>query len=477
MLPGWYFTAYKHSNYTILEAKKSLLISGDYEYAAVCIPTHRLNNPGVNGCIMYVQSGQEPTSVTIATYTDTQEVQLEPGEVRTISFGEDMFPIDGAESKAIRLTSSEEIQVLVYKDSDDGSVEYNGVYQVPNGRANGTFFLTAASNKREGCSTSNSVNQFYLVSTFYDNTTIKVTPRSDEPFEVFLPSFGTFTHVTFNWLDLIADGTQISSNVPINVVSGNLCDAYQLTSSGSLVSSIPPVINLTNDYLVPHLISQNTSSPGFYLIVVAVENDTLVEFDGEQTVLSTVGSSATFDHDNTREWMCLNCSKNCLAVQFSLTVRDVFGRFMMSLLPTENFNTWAFFTTLDIHATSYTSLVVEGEDPGSDIFLNGISLGDLDWRTLQGYATAETAISQGTYILESINNRPFGAYVYCHSEHYTGAAGYALLPLSTDIIPTTFPTTTTPPAMDNLPQISVRLNGTVYTEDGQDMTSLCTQVK
>ena len=279
---------------------------------------------------------------------------------------------------------------------------------------------------------------------------------------------------------MIADGTQIASNVPINVVSGNLCEDYTSSGqrSGSLISSIPPVSNIAKEYIVPHLISQNIASPGFYLTVVAVDDNTMVEFDGETTILPFVGNSVTFDRDNAREWMYLNCSKNCLAAQFSLTVIDVFGRIMMSLLPAENFYTWAFFTTLDIHSTSYISLVVEGEDPGSDILLNGDSLAYLNWTALHGFTTAETAIAQGAYILESSNSRLFGAYIYCRSEVYVGAAGYAFLPLSNYIdITTTIPTITTPPPMDKLPQIMIRLNGTVQAEDGQDIKPVCTQVK
>ena len=201
----WPIVHYRYQQIYITGGKQkrrvSILFAGDYEYASVCIPTHRLNSPVRSGCIMYVHNGNKPTNVTIAMYSDTQVVRLEPGEVHKISFWQGMFPIDGAESKAIRLTSTEEIQVLVYKDSDDGIYQYNGVYQVSSDRANGTFFLTAASNKQT-CSGLTSGNHFYLVSTFFDNTIIEVTYQNGSSFELTLPAFGTFTHVTFDYQGL-----------------------------------------------------------------------------------------------------------------------------------------------------------------------------------------------------------------------------------------------------------------------------------
>ena len=110
---------------------------------------HTKSNPGPNGCIMYVHCAQEPTTVNINTITSSQFLQLQPKEVEKITFGEELFPVFSAESKAIWLTSSAEIQVLMYKNPDDpsNSYPYNGVYQVPSNEASRTLFLTGASNK------------------------------------------------------------------------------------------------------------------------------------------------------------------------------------------------------------------------------------------------------------------------------------------------------------------------------------------
>ena len=304
-------------------------------------------------------------------------------------------------------------------------------------------------------------------------------------------SYGTYSTVSFIAGHPVSSGTLITSDAPITVVSGNLCE-WNPVPWGSYISSIPPITDLADNYVIPNIISQSTESPGYSLHIVATESNTVIEFDGSVVELDSLGNSVTFECDNRREWMSLNCSKNCLAAQYSKTLASsshIYGMFMLPVIGASEFYTSSTFTTMDIQPQSYISIVVEGEDPGTDILLNGDSLGDLDWGTIGDYATAETSIDQGTYVMESTNNRPFAVYVYSHwflSPDYSGGVGYTHLPASRGIPTTLSPTTTTPsttttqaatlPLTDGnytLPQLSVRLNGTVYTEDGEDMSPQC----
>ena len=547
------------------------IISGAYEYAAVCTPTQYYNSPAYNGCILYIHCGENPATVKVSTIYNSEDVLLQPGEVRQINYDVNMFPINGAESKAIRLVSDAEIQVILFKESKDTPFfEFNEAYEVPSINNTGTFFFTAAYDATN-CENPSYANQFFMVTSFYDDTDIVVTPKDEMPYDVSLPSFGTYAVVTFDYADLVAKGTQISSNLPINVVAGNLCQ-YNKGSSGTYLSNIPPVKNLEKHYMTPHLISENIQTPGFSLNVMATEDDTMVQFNDQVVSLPLLGDAVTFELEDTQEWMPLECSKNCLAVQFTKSETEIYGLFMLPILPVEEFYTSAFFTTLDTSPTSYFSLAVEGEDPGSDILLNGDSLGYLEWSASDGYATAETDIPKGTYVLVSETGRRFAVYVYCHSQTFDGGAGYAVLsrgsggvvptggptttstttgPTVTDPVTTTGPTatftvptgpsvsititdsttaesitsapntgptlptgpsssatvtdptisvttmtdptisvttttdstvsatstTSTPPPIISLPQLSIRLNGTVYTSDGQDISLSCAQVK
>ena len=376
---------------------------------------------------MYLQNGPGPAEVTVSTIDAMQAISLQPNEVRKMSFDTLMFPIDGPEGKAIRVESSVEIQVLVFKETYFDTDLLSDVYEVPNADVNALQFVTSGYNNGE-CNDNNYANQFYIVTTVYDDTTITIQPQNDSPVEVVLPSFGTFTTVSFDETDYIADGTLITSDAPITVISGVLCE-WNPDSWGAYISSIPTINNLANHYIIPNLSSQNPASPGFSLQVVATESSTTVELDGNVVELDSVGNSVTFELGNSREWMTLNCSKNCLAVQYTKTVASVpsYGMFMLPVLGVREFYQSTMFATLDVSSQSYISIVVQGEAPGTDILLNGDSLGDLDWGTIDGYATAETSIDQGTYVMESVNGRPFMVYIYCHwipSNSYSGGAGY-----------------------------------------------------
>ena len=413
-----------------------------------------------------------------------------------------MIPEDGTESKAIRVDSDAEIQVLVFKESFAPNIDnlYHDVVEVPEARKYGMHFVTSGYNK-ESRSAAGWAGQFYVVATLYDNTTISVQPQSGSPFELVLPSFGTFTWVSYDSTDLIASGTLITSNAPITVVSGSLSGSNPYVS-GSYISSIPPICSLADRYMIPHLISHNTESPGFSLHVVASENNTLVEFDGSVVELALVGNSVTFEV-NSGGWMSLNCSKNCLAVQYAKSLRSssgIYGMLMLVILGANEFYGSTSFMALDVNPRSTISIIVEEEMRGTDIMLNGDSLGHLEWEINYGYSTAETTIDEGTYVMQSVSNRPFVVYVSCHwriGYDTSAGAGYTSVPAERGIPTTPSSATTTsvtsppmttvspspppatPPPTDGnytLPQLAVRLNGTVYTEDGEDMSPQCAQV-
>ena len=160
---------------------------------------------------------------------------------------------------------------------------------------------------------------------------------------------------------------------------------------------------------------------------------------------------------------------------------------MQPVLSDNEFSTSAYFTTLDVAPVSYLSLVVKGESPGDDLYLNGISLGYLDWVATNGYSTAELAIPLGLYALESVNSRPFALYVYLHLGYYVGGAGYAMLSVESSQVTSASTTLTTsasrialttprPYVNASLAQHTARVSGTALTEDGEEMSPACMMV-
>ena len=231
-------------------------------------------------------------------------------------------------------------------------------------------------------------------------------------------------------------------------------------------------------------------SAGYSVAVVATEDGTTAESNGELATLDQ-GETALFEYPLINGSIAVNCSRNCLVTQYSkfmLSGSYRFGFFMHNVLSENDFTALSTFTTLYAYPTSYVSLVLMGESPGNNLFLNGTSLGFLDWSPLNGYSTAAVSIPSGVYELDSTDGRPFAAYVYYHENYNAGGAGYALLPeessrvtpssttLTTTSTNPTSATTPAPSVNSTLPQHTARVNGTASTEDGEDMSPTCIMV-
>ena len=219
------------------------------------------------------------TNITLLTAEESISFVLQPDTLYKKEFGEASHPTTGTENKAIRISSNVEIQVLVYQilDTYDG---YDDVYMVPNQfKANTTYFTAAYDSSSRECAGGRS-HQFYLVTSFYDETSLSIVQQDGTTFELELPDFGTFAQKTLDIDDTLGSGTQINSNRPINVISGNLCVANQAVGNiyvGTYASSIPSTEFLGQQYIVPRIANEDANPPGFSVGVVATEDGTIVE--------------------------------------------------------------------------------------------------------------------------------------------------------------------------------------------------------
>ena len=373
------------------------------------------------------------------------------------------------------------IQVIMFKNTS--STYYQDAYMVPSQMGSRDRYFTSAYFRSSAaqCSSDDS-KQFYLITSFYDETVVDISQQDGTVYELELPEFGTFVQSTLDPDNHLAQGTEITASKPINVVSGDICMTNRAAGShyaDTYASSIPDVYHLGNEYIVPSILGDD-SPAGYSVSVVSTENQTTVQAKSQEYTLDK-GESAVFEYDYHNESVHLNCSQPCLVVQYSKSLYDSYGLFMQEILPQSEFYTSSFFTTLDSSPVSYLSLVLKGESPGDNLHLNGTSLEHLEWRAINGYTTAELSINQGVYELDSQDGRPFAAYVYLHTNTYAAGAGFTVLPTESSQVPTpltttTIPTTTTPSPSESLPQHTVRVNGTAYTEDGEDMTPQCAVV-
>ena len=365
---------------------------------------------------------------------------------------------------------------------------------VPNLVGSQNRYFTTGYPRTQGTGCNSRPEQFYLVVSFYDGTSVNVTQQDGTTYEVELPEYGTFFQSTTDRLNHLAAGTLITSSKPVNVVSGNLCACNPVSGANNDVyaSNIPPTEVLGTEYIVPNIIN-NYSPHGYSVSIVATEDNTIVESDSDVQTLDQ-GESAILEYPERDGTVFINCSKPCFVAQHTKNFASRSSLFMQAILPEDEFSVSAFFTTMDYYSTAYLSMVLKGESAGDNLYLNGESLGYLTWTPTKGHSTAELAISQGTYELESQDGRPFALYVYFHRELDGIGSGYAFLPLDSGSISST-PTSTTAPTTSvssvapattttvspsingTLPQHTARVNGTAYTADGEDMTPQCAVVR
>ena len=238
-------------------------ISANYEYATACVPGHLALLTYY--CTVNIVSKEE-ANIEINTAEESVSLTLLPGELYQHDIEESQHLIIGVENKAIRIKSDKELQVLVYKDGE--SREFNDVYMVANQKHANNIYFTSAYTANPGCG-SGILKQFYLAASFYNETILDVVQKDGTTYAVDLPEFGTFLQKTNDIDDHLADGTKITSNKAINVVSGNLCmenKAQGIGYIGTYLSNIPGIHSLGQEYVVPRLIHEDTSPPGYSIM-------------------------------------------------------------------------------------------------------------------------------------------------------------------------------------------------------------------
>ena len=311
------------------------------------------------------------------------------------------------------------VQVLVEKSDSFGSF-FNDVYQALELELSGLEYFTQAYIPDISCSGSY-YKQFFSVVSFFNDTIVEVASADGVQYEKNLGDFGTYTEMTTFSGDHLARGTRVQSSKPVNVISGNLCvinSASGDAEADTYLSSIVPNTALMNEYIIPSITTGSGEHPGYSVSVVAIENDTDVEFNRTLVQELRAGEAVTFEIPYSNKWSLVNCSITCSVVQFAKSIRGTAGTFMTQIQPLQEFYTSAYFTTPDFHNT-YLSIVVEGtEDP--ELILNGIPVDDVTWGTVAGYRTGTITVTHGTYHLSSPSDRFFTVYVYTHAEYYQG---------------------------------------------------------
>ena len=404
---------------------------------------------------------------------------MAPGEILTQELDVTLMqPVNGAESKAIRIESDVEIQVMIYKiDNHRLNSDFVDAYDVSElqdaGEGEMVHFTSSIDNT--ACTTRSYTSQFLVVVSFFDNTDVTLTLKNGTVFQATLSAFGTYSLKTGDATETVARGTRINSSAPVNVISGVGCD-HTPESAATFISNIPQVDNLAQHYLVPYQLTDTSTIPDSNVQVLATEPDTDVSCQGALRYLEEPGDSTLCYQVRGTKWISVNCSKPCLVTQYTRSEAFLDGSFMLLPLPSRYFYTSTLFTSVNITASqasvaSFINVAVEGEgDPSEDLLLNGNRMNWTEWDTLDGFSVGAMPIEPGLYTLESVSGRPIVVYIYSRTSISPGGAGYTRMAG----IKREDPPSTPPPY--SIPQLSVRVNGTVKAQDGEDITPQCGQV-
>ena len=347
-------------------------VSAVHEYASACLPKSR-SSYYINSCYVYIIS-ESTANIEIHTLKDSISFTLSPGELYRRGFDDEFFPTIGSESKAIRITSDLPIQILVHKTSTHATQRYQDVYMVSHQAGSQNRYFTTGYPRTAGSDCNSSPEQFYLVSSFHDGTSVNITQPDGTTYEVELPEYGTFFQTTSDQKSHLADGTLITSSKPVSVVSGNLCVSNPHptadVNTDTYASNILPTDMLGTEYIVPNII--NDYSPyGYSVSIVATEDNTVIESDGDVQTLDQ-GESAILEYPSRNQSVFITCTKPCLVAQHTKSYYGRSSLFMQTILPEVEFSLSAFFTTMDLDAyRAYLSLVLKGESPGDNLYLNG----------------------------------------------------------------------------------------------------------
>ena len=230
------------------------------------------------------------------------------------------------------------VQVLVEKSDSFGSF-FNDVYQALELELSGLEYFTQAYIPDISCSGSY-YKQFFSVVSFFDDTIIEVPSVDGVQYEKNLGDFGTYTEMTTFSGDHLARGSRVQSSKPVNVISENLCvinSASGDAEADTYLSSIVPNTALGNEYITPSITTGSSEHPGYSISVVAIANDTDVEFNGTLVEELMAGEAITFELPYSNQWSLVNCSSNCSVVQFSKSKRGTAGVFMTQIQSLQEF--------------------------------------------------------------------------------------------------------------------------------------------
>ena len=224
-------------------------------------------------------------------------------------------------------------------------------------------------------------------------------------------------------------GSKIVSSAPVTVVSGNLCtrnyvSASPLATYGTYITRQRTVAKYSTQFVAPAIRAPEYS--GYDIYIVASMNNTVVNIDGQETVLEQ-DEIIVQDFAERFDVTLVHCSFPCNVIQFTKGYDDRDGMFAIDVVPTKEFYTEAVFTTSEDHFDHHITVIVDSPIPVYDIFLDGVPF-DPYWYAAGDFIYATADVGEDYHVMNSTVSR-FAIYTYAHTTWYGGGYGLAVLPV------------------------------------------------
>jgi hypothetical protein len=332
---------------------------------------------------------------------------------------ENLQTAGGIEEKGIFISSDVNIAVMIAQvDTAYTPQVYNDATAIsPISSAQTAYHLISHLGSMS-CSTGFR-NAFFAISSSEDDTRVTVTSPTSSSNSFTLNRLETYSEIAGNNNDELA-GYQVTSSAPVTVVAGNLCTP---SPSGAYITSLSPVNRYSTQYIVPAI--QASQSSAYDVHIVASMNNTIVDIDGQQTLLQAdeIFVQTVDDQSTTSQVIC---SLPCNVIQFTLGNSDT-AKLAIDVIATNDFYTQATFTTSEDLSLHHITVIVDSPAPVSDILLDGVPF-DPVWSINADYIYSTADVGKGYHVMNSTESS-FAVYTYAHTPpSYSGGYGFAVLP-------------------------------------------------
>ena len=394
--------------------------ASSFQYALMCPPRVHFYDPIRSGCRLTISPGNVTASVNITSHDEEITLALQPGETFTQIMSLNYQTGNGIQDKGVLVITDTALYIVVelLDNYYNPPVYIDSTQILPLPSSSPSQYKYYLASWKSGALFPASMHtQFYSIAAGSEETRMEIYGG----LTVTLLPGQTYTYVV-DGSNAVFDptGKLVTSNRSVSIISGALSEK----DKSSVITFIRPIGS--QHYVAPHM--GNSANTGYSLRIIAMETNTHVQVDGDDYTIDEDDQFVHLDFPNRHNISIVGCDRTCSAYIITKSWRNVVGVTLLSIIPTNEFYTSAYFVTADYDFPHFLSLVLEGGSPHYDISLDGQSLAGQAWENSSGFSYVWMEIEKGSHWLQSAEERGFAAYVYGHSGYWDGGYGHSIWP-------------------------------------------------